>query len=182
MINYQIGERIKKLRKARGLSQADFAKRLGVHKGHISRLETGTANPSEQLLNGICREFEARKEWIIYGDTILQEKDGFSIEQIEFVELGTDRISQGALLAEISEDWVTIVQMIDRISRFHASASAVGKPGKLLLAEKTKIINVVDGLRLALNSLFDRLEAEDEAKARKLKVIYLDEETERPNK
>ncbi len=49
----EVGERLKRLRKTLGLSQQQAAARLGIQQGHVSKLESGKATPSPQLLQVI---------------------------------------------------------------------------------------------------------------------------------
>lgn len=62
-----MNERIKEVRKALHLTQAAFAGRVGVKQQTIAMLEAGNSNPSEQLINGICREFRVNEEWLRNG-------------------------------------------------------------------------------------------------------------------
>lgn len=61
------GERIKQVRKRGGLSQAGFAKNLGISRAHISKLENGQAVPSRQLLTLISEVYFVRLEWLVDG-------------------------------------------------------------------------------------------------------------------
>ena len=45
-----IGEKIKQLRKAKGLTQTELAKKIGFHFTYISLVETGKQYPSFTLL------------------------------------------------------------------------------------------------------------------------------------
>jgi transcriptional regulator with XRE-family HTH domain len=63
----KIGGRIRRLRKSEKLTQVEFARRLGVHGGYISTLETHGNEPSEQLILNICRTFEADYKWLKFG-------------------------------------------------------------------------------------------------------------------
>ena len=45
-IIFQIGTKIKEIRKKRGLTQAKLAERINVDPKYISRLETGNSTPS----------------------------------------------------------------------------------------------------------------------------------------
>ena len=42
----KFGKALRKIRLKNGLSQGDIAKKLGVHRSHISGLERGKRNPS----------------------------------------------------------------------------------------------------------------------------------------
>lgn len=50
------------------LSQEAFGKALGVTGAAISRVESGTRNASEQIIIGICREFNVSENWLRTGE------------------------------------------------------------------------------------------------------------------
>lgn len=54
-MKYETGERIRRLRKSRGLSQKDFASRLGVSNSRVSNWEQGINRPDADILAQICR-------------------------------------------------------------------------------------------------------------------------------
>lgn len=63
-------ERIKAVRQHPevNLSQEAFGKKLGVTGAAISRVESGTRNASEQIILGICREFNVNETWLRTGE------------------------------------------------------------------------------------------------------------------
>lgn len=63
-----VGERIKKLRKKLGLTQAAFAARIGSVQNTVTGYESGRKNPSAPVISLICREFGVREEWLKTGD------------------------------------------------------------------------------------------------------------------
>ena len=48
-------DRMKRLREVRGISQKEFASKIGVHPSLISNLESGKRNPSMQTLSKIAK-------------------------------------------------------------------------------------------------------------------------------
>ena len=60
-------ERIKKLRKDSGLTQAEFGERIGITFSSVSLLEKGKNNPSEQTIRAICSEFHINRDWLVDG-------------------------------------------------------------------------------------------------------------------
>ena len=52
---YEIGSRIRKYRKAKNLSQKDFAALLGVSASRANNWENGVNRPDIELLADICR-------------------------------------------------------------------------------------------------------------------------------
>lgn len=59
--------RVKEIRKLLGLSQEEFAKRLGITAAGISRIESGKRNLTEQMLVHICKEFNINESWLRFG-------------------------------------------------------------------------------------------------------------------
>ena len=60
------GNHIKELRKAKGMSQAELAKRVGTTQNTISSLETGQYSPSAYLSGLICRALGCKWEECFY--------------------------------------------------------------------------------------------------------------------
>lgn len=54
----QFGERVRELRRARGVSQEDFADSCGVHRTYMSGIERGLRNISIESLVKIARGLE----------------------------------------------------------------------------------------------------------------------------
>ena len=63
-----IGNRIKKLRKTLGLSQQEFAERIGVKGGSIALYEIDAREPSERNKAGILKEFNVNPVWLDTGE------------------------------------------------------------------------------------------------------------------
>lgn len=62
-----IGDQIKKLRKAQGLTQAQFGERIGIKQNTIAQMETQARNTSAQTIRAICREFNVNELWLTQG-------------------------------------------------------------------------------------------------------------------
>lgn len=63
-----INERIKEIRRSSGLSQTDFAERLGTTRGVITNLEGEKTSPNEPFIKLICREFSVSLAWLEDGE------------------------------------------------------------------------------------------------------------------
>lgn len=63
-----IGDRIKKLRKEKGLTMHEFGKTLGMSKSSISGIEAGKNGPSEQTVRLICSVYSVEYFWLKTGD------------------------------------------------------------------------------------------------------------------
>jgi len=53
-LKYEIGKRIRKFRKDRGLTQEELANLIGIGKGRVSNWEQGTNRPDADILAKIC--------------------------------------------------------------------------------------------------------------------------------
>lgn len=58
MNNYELGKRIKELRKSRSLKQEDIAQLLDISRGQISNLENGRRSLSISQLEKLCNHFK----------------------------------------------------------------------------------------------------------------------------
>lgn len=63
-----LGERIKKVRKEKDLTQREFGKLIGIKPNSISLIESGDRNASEQVVLSICREFNVSEDWLRTGE------------------------------------------------------------------------------------------------------------------
>jgi len=60
--------RLKSLRKALNMTQADFAKRIGLGQSSLAMLEQGKRNLNEKHLKLICSAFGVRERWLRTGE------------------------------------------------------------------------------------------------------------------
>lgn len=62
-----MNERIKALRKALGMTQAEFGEKLGIKKNSVSQIESGINAVTEPNILAICREFHVNESWLREG-------------------------------------------------------------------------------------------------------------------
>lgn len=60
-------ERIKQIRRELGLTQTEFAERIGLKQNSIALIESGKRNISDQAVLSICREYGVNEEWLRTG-------------------------------------------------------------------------------------------------------------------
>ena len=60
--------RIRKLRKALDLTQAEFAEKIGTTANVLTHYETGRRNPSSSVINNICKTFNVNEAWLRTGE------------------------------------------------------------------------------------------------------------------
>ena len=59
--------RIKEIRQSNGLTQQEFADRIGIKRGTIANYELGRNEPIDAVIALICREFGVNESWLRYG-------------------------------------------------------------------------------------------------------------------
>lgn len=70
-MNFQ--EKLLKLRKEHGWGQSDLAEKVGIHIGHLSRLENGHSQPSVEVLQKLAKVFGVTMDYLMTEDAeILQ--------------------------------------------------------------------------------------------------------------
>lgn len=60
-------DRIKKVRKDSGLTQKEFAERLGIKQNTVASYEMGRIGVSDSVRISICREFGVNEQWLREG-------------------------------------------------------------------------------------------------------------------
>lgn len=76
-----IKDRIKLVRKKAGLTQEQFAQKIGTVQNTITGYETGRRNPSGSAITLICKEFNVNENWLRYGQG---DMHNYSDEDEEF--------------------------------------------------------------------------------------------------
>ena len=121
-----MNERVKQLREALGLSQEALGARVGVHRGSISRLESGTNNVTPDMIISLCREFNVNEEWLRNGtgemfNTLSQDEElayivGQALPQADDFVKNTF-IALGRLSQEFTaEEWQVVKKFVDALA------------------------------------------------------------------
>lgn len=80
-----IGERIKQLRKALNLTQAEFGQRLGTVANMVSMWEKGMRIPNERQMILISSVYNIRREWLENGTGEMQEQPAENDELAQYL-------------------------------------------------------------------------------------------------
>lgn len=64
----ELKDRLRELRKTTGLSQTDFAEKLGCGRGSIKNLEEGKTDMTPAFADLICRTYGCDRIWLETGD------------------------------------------------------------------------------------------------------------------
>ena len=79
-----IAERVKQIRKEAGLTQQQFADRLGLKQNSIAQIEGGR-NTSDQTIRTICKEFAVNEAWLRDGIGEPHTEQSWEEEVAQFV-------------------------------------------------------------------------------------------------
>ena len=59
--------RIKIIRQEEGLTQSQFADKIGLSRNYVAMIEIGQRDPSDRTISDICRIFGINEDWLRYG-------------------------------------------------------------------------------------------------------------------
>ncbi|MGN0467952.1 MAG: helix-turn-helix domain-containing protein [Acutalibacteraceae bacterium] len=89
---YEIGQRIRKFRKASGLSQEELAEKVGISTTHMCHIETGNTKLSLPVLVSIAEVLDSRTDDLLYDkpaavrsaaiEDIMKTLDGCNSQQL----------------------------------------------------------------------------------------------------
>lgn len=128
------GNSLKSLRRERGLSQVEFAGRIGSTQRHVSFLETGRAHPSRYMIQRIERELALP----VGRSQILYETAGFSSPYKCRAENSPDVVEALDLIeTRLLANWPFPAFVLDKRWTILRSNTA----GKLFLAGLTELQN-----------------------------------------
>ncbi len=110
-------DRIKAVRKSNGLTQAEFAKSLGVTDAAISKIEKGVNIPSEQTLKLICSTYHVNYLWLTVGRGEMLEAES-PADMIERLMAGESPLAISIMKAFAqlpAEEWNRLRDLIDQV-------------------------------------------------------------------
>lgn len=118
-----LGERIKELRKKRGLTQQQLARDLGVSVSAVGMYEQGRREPDNRILSMLCRYFSVSADYMLLG-----REDEVSMELSEYIgKLKAELLSRPGLMFNgqpmVDEDLLKVAQAIELGARIAAEGS-----------------------------------------------------------
>lgn len=94
-MGYEIGPRIRKYRELKGMSQKEFAGRIGVSNSRVSNWEQGINRPDVDILAAICEALEVSPSELL--DVRLNPEDMTEQERRVIMAYRTKRSLQHAV-------------------------------------------------------------------------------------
>ncbi len=115
-------ERLKKLRKERGLSQNKLAKAIGVHFTQVSRYERGDTKPNAEAMTKLAHALDTTVDYLMNGasDDIVNNA-GLEKEKIHYELFFSGNSEDKKHITEVLENKVegTDVTIVDGGKEFH---------------------------------------------------------------
>ena len=108
----KFGDRVKELRKEKGIPQEDFAKAIGVSKGTVSVWERGVRIPEFDTLDGLCDYFTVPLGYLLGTSDDRQynnEPDDMMAAEGMIIEEARSIASIANIMARLSQSARTIV-------------------------------------------------------------------------
>lgn len=69
---YAIGQRIRRIRRAHGLSQEELAEKIGISTTHMSHIETGNTKLSLPVFVELAAALEVRTDELLYDESVAE--------------------------------------------------------------------------------------------------------------
>jgi len=106
-----VAERLKELRYKLGLSQKEFAEKVGIHYMTLSKYESGKYHPSLRFLKKVEEVFNVNPQWLLQGVGEMFLPKDKPTEAVKAELLGLKGASLDSLAEELAEKVVTEAMM-----------------------------------------------------------------------
>ena len=158
-------KRLKELRKQLGLTQQEFAERLGIKRNAVTNYEVGRNEPADMVISLICREFNVSERWLRTGDGEPFIKKSRSEEIFEYVErirgVNDNFKAQfaAALTALEEEDWKIILDVVNDIKEKSLAEKRKAEPN--VVPEPSVITDLSPGEQELIRQLREKRKQKD---------------------
>lgn len=117
-----LAERIKEVRKNAGLTQHQFAERIGAKQNTVAQYEIGRNAPIDPVITAICKEFGCNEVWLRTGEgEPFQEESRqeqimrFAVQTVK----GSDEFKKAfvSMLAKLdADDWDALAKIFNKLA------------------------------------------------------------------
>ena len=130
-------DRIKELRNAVGLTQTEFATRIGISRSALTKLEAGTSEPAGPTIKLMVREFGVNEEWLregtgeMFASRSLDDEIALFAGKVLKLPDDDPRVRIMRMLAQLpQEDWHAVTDMLDILDEQKKSAGDAAEGDK----------------------------------------------------
>lgn len=119
-----MNERLKELRKSLGLTQREFAEKIGIKQNTVAQYEMGRNNPIDTVITLICRRWNVSEEWLrcgigdMYIEQTRDEQIASFIGSLQSTDEDTFKKRFIAMLSDMNEsEWELLEKMVTKLSK-----------------------------------------------------------------
>ena len=117
-------DRIREARKAKSLTQSQLGELIGVKSNTIAQYESGNREPSNAVINSICRELNVNEDWLRTGNGEMfveqtrDEQISEFVGKIQHLEDDSFKKRMISMLSKLNEsDWEVLERMALEMSK-----------------------------------------------------------------
>ena len=117
-----IGNRLRAVRKALGLTQQEFATEVGLKQSTIAMYEMGHGKASERVITTLCKEYDINRNWLLTGEgeMFLPKTQNETLMELCLDAAENPDSPKGAILAALAalsdEQWQALGDIIKTAS------------------------------------------------------------------
>ncbi len=139
----ELANRIKEVRKSLGVSQEEFVSNIGITRSHLSKIESGQANPSEQLIKSVSREYLISEEWLKEGKGNMFSIGPFNQDQLEELNFLADQLRFQTLESHLDQCDAMLNNLNKSLKDIRKQISEYKKEDIKSFPEYEKKINII---------------------------------------
>ena len=113
--------RIQQIRKTVGMTQDEFAEKIGLSKNFVWMIEKGERIPSERTIKDICRTFKVNYAWLVHGSgEMFEDDDGDAQAIIDAALNGQCQFARDTLVKLAKMDikyWEMLAEIIEQLKK-----------------------------------------------------------------
>jgi transcriptional regulator with XRE-family HTH domain len=148
-----IGEKIKKFREQRGISQKDFAYRIGMKPPYLSEIEGGKKEITSKIIINLKKEFNISSDWLLFSNKeFYSQKDilkNTNSEEIDSLNNDVFLLNRHKELLDLRDQLLVICMVLKNNASYVFTNNEVEEINK-----------ISKGINLIMKIIFDKKELE----------------------
>lgn len=113
------GERVKLIRKSKGMTLEKFGEKIGMKKNSLSQIENGKNSLTDQTALSICREYNVEYLWLTTGEgEMFCNPDTDAKTKIDYIMSGTTSFAKDTFLRFSrldDKDWEDLERIMNKL-------------------------------------------------------------------
>ncbi len=113
-------DRIRAILNEQKITQAEFARRIGIQPSTINMWLKGAREPTEALKRNICSEFHISREWLEFGTGEMHPETPGWTELVSRVMLGENEFAKQTMAAFCALDdsqWQQLREILETLKK-----------------------------------------------------------------